>query len=68
MINPESSLLLCCLLSVILVEMACISIHGMLLDCSFPVSTKHRNSSMKGVAGSEAFDSKEMGILVCLGY
>lgn len=34
----------------------------------FPVSTEPKNSSMKGVVGSEAFDNKEMGIFVCLGY
>lgn len=34
----------------------------------FPVSTEPNNSSVKGVVGSEAFDNKEMGIFVCLGY
>lgn len=42
-------------------------IGGSLQDRLFPVSTEHKNSSMKGVVGSEAFDSKEMGIFVCLG-
>lgn len=37
-------------------------------DCLFPVSTKHKNSSMKRVVGSETLGDKEMGIFVCLGY
>lgn len=54
MINPESISFCCvayCVLS--LVEVACISLHRALQCCLFPVSTEHRNSSMKGVVGRE---------------